>query len=277
MLELIPSPSSSQISLGPVTIHYYALCIITGITVAIWLGRKRYASYGGNPDDVSEAAVWAVPFGIIGGRIYHVITSPQKYFGENGNPVDAFRIWEGGLGIWGAILFGAIGAFIYFRTHKTTLRFNRFLDALAPGVIIAQAIGRVGNFFNQEVFGKPTNLPWGIEIRPFRRPDGYEEFLKFHPTFLYELIWCLFIAYLLIKLPRFIKKFVNNSGDVFALYVFGYTTGRLWIEALRIDEANYFLGFRLNMWVCLFVLAGSAIYLFKSTRRGNLTEIQEAS
>ena len=277
MLELIPSPSSSQISLGPVTIHYYALCIITGITVAIWLGRKRYASYGGNPDDVSEAAVWAVPFGIIGGRIYHVITSPQKYFGENGNPVDAFRIWEGGLGIWGAILFGAIGAFIYFRTHKTTLRFNQFLDALAPGVIIAQAIGRVGNFFNQEVFGKPTNLPWGIEIRLFKRPDGYEEFLKFHPTFLYELIWCLFIAYLLIKLPRFIKKFVNNSGDVFALYVFGYTTGRLWIEALRIDEANYFLGFRLNMWVCLFVLAGSAIYLFKSTRRGNLTEIQEAS
>ena len=277
MLELIPSPSSSQISLGPVTIHYYALCIITGITVAIWLGRKRYASYGGNPDDVSEAAVWAVPFGIIGGRIYHVITSPQKYFGENGNPADAFRIWEGGLGIWGAILLGAVGAFIYFRTHKTTLRFNQFLDALAPGVIIAQAIGRVGNFFNQEVFGKPTNLPWGIEIRPFRRPDGYEEFLKFHPTFLYELIWCLFIAYLLIKLPRFIKKFVNNSGDVFALYVFGYTTGRLWIEALRIDEANYFLGFRLNMWVCLFVLAGSAIYLFKSTRRGNLTEIQEAS
>lgn len=277
MLELIPSPSSSQISLGPVTIHYYALCIITGITAAIWLGRKRYASYGGNPDDVSEAAVWAVPFGIIGGRIYHVITSPQKYFGENGNPVDAFRIWEGGLGIWGAILLGAVGAFIYFRTHETTLRFNQFLDALAPGVIIAQAIGRVGNYFNQEVFGKPTNLPWGIEIRPFKRPNGYEEFLKFHPTFLYELIWCLFIAYLLIKLPSFIKKFVNNSGDVFALYVFGYTTGRLWIEALRIDEANYILGFRLNMWVCLFVLAGSAIYLFKSTRRGKVTDIQEAS
>jgi len=277
MLELIPSPSSSQISLGPVTIHYYALCIITGITVAIWLSRKRYASYGGNPDDVTEAAVWAVPFGIIGGRIYHVITSPQKYFGENGNPVDAFRIWEGGLGIWGAILLGAVGAFIYFRTHKTTLRFNQFLDAIAPGVIIAQAIGRVGNYFNQEVFGKPTNLPWGIEIRPFKRPDGYEEFLKFHPTFLYELIWCLFIAYLLIKLPSFIKKFVKNSGDVFALYVFGYTTGRLWIEALRIDEANYILGFRLNMWVCLFVLAGSAIYLFKSTRRGNVTDIQEAS
>jgi prolipoprotein diacylglyceryl transferase len=277
MIKLIPSPSSSQISLGPVTIHYYALCIITGIAVAIWLGRKRYSFNGGNPEDVSEAAIWAVPFGIIGGRIYHVITSPQKYFGENGNPADAFRIWEGGLGIWGAILLGALGAFIYFKTHKTTLKFSQFLDALAPGVIIAQAIGRVGNYFNQEVFGKPTNLPWGIEIKPFNRPDGYEEFLKFHPTFLYELIWCLFIAYLLIKLPGFIKKFVNNSGDIFALYVFGYTAGRLWIEALRIDEANYILGFRLNIWVCLFILAGSAMYIFQSTRRGNATDIQEAS
>ncbi|CAB4685087.1 MAG: prolipoprotein diacylglyceryl transferase [Actinobacteria bacterium] len=277
MVELIPSPSSSQFSLGPVTIHYYALCIITGIAVAIWLGRKRYSTFGGNPDDVSEAAIWAVPFGIIGGRIYHVITSPQKYFGENGNPADAFRIWEGGLGIWGAILLGAIGAYIYFRTHKTTLRFTQFLDALAPGVIFAQAIGRVGNYFNQEVFGKPTSLPWGLEIAPFNRPDGYEVFSKFHPTFLYELLWCLFVGYLLIRLPGFVRKFISNSGDVFALYVFGYTAGRLWIEALRIDEANYILGFRLNIWVCLIVLAGSAVYLFKSARRGNSTDTQTAS
>jgi len=277
MLELIPSPSSSQFSLGPVTIHYYALCIIAGIAAAILLGRKRYTFSGGNPDDVSEAAIWAVPFGIIGGRIYHVITSPQKYFGANGNPADAFRIWEGGLGIWGAILLGAIGAYIYFKTHKTTLKFNQFLDALAPGVIIAQAIGRIGNYFNQEVFGKPTSLPWGIEIAPFNRPIGYETFSKFHPTFLYELLWCLLIAFLLIKLPSFVKKFISNPGDVFALYVFGYTAGRLWIEALRIDEANYILGFRLNIWVCLFVLAGSAIYLFNSARRGNTTDTQVAS
>lgn len=277
MVELIPSPSSSQFSLGPVTIHYYALCIITGIAVAIWLGRKRYSTIGGNPDDVSEAAIWAVPFGIIGGRIYHVITSPQKYFGENGNAADAFRIWQGGLGIWGAISLGAIGAYIYFRLHKTTLRFTQFLDALAPGVIFAQAIGRVGNYFNQEVFGKPTNLPWGLEIAPFNRPDGYEVFSKFHPTFLYELIWCLFVGYLLIRLPGFVKKFINNNGDVFALYVFGYAAGRLWIESLRIDQANYILGFRLNIWVCLIVLAGSAVYLFKSARRGNSADTQIAS
>lgn len=277
MVELIPSPSSSKISLGPVTLHYYALCIITGIVVAVWLGRKRYSSIGGNPDDVSEAAIWAVPFGIIGGRTYHVITSPQKYFGKNGNPTDAFRIWEGGLGIWGAILLGAIGAYLYFRTHKTTLNFNQFLDSLAPGVIFAQAIGRVGNYFNQEVFGKPTNLPWGLEIAPFNRPDGYQAFLRFHPTFLYELIWCIFIGYLLINLPSFLKKFINHPGDLFALYVFGYTVGRLWIEALRIDAANYIFGFRLNIWVCLFVLIGSGFYLFKSTRRGNTINNQVAS
>jgi prolipoprotein diacylglyceryl transferase len=277
MIKLIPSPSSSQLSLGPVTIHYYALFIIIGIAIAIWLGRRRYSSLGGNPDDVSEAAIWAVPFGIIGGRIYHVISSPQKYFGENGNPVDAFRIWEGGLGIWGAISLGAIGAYAYFKTHKTTLKFSQFLDSLAPGVIFAQAIGRVGNYFNQEVFGRPTNLPWGIEIRPFKRPDGYEEFLKFHPTFLYELLWCVFIGFLLIKLPGLLSRVITNRGDIFALYVFGYTAGRLWIEALRIDEANYILGLRLNIWVCLVVLAGSATYLFKSARRGNTSDNQAAS
>ena len=238
MYALIPSPSSSQTSIGPATLHYYALCIITGISVAIWLGRKRYAANGGLADDVSEAAIWAVPFGIIGGRIYHVISSPQQYFGSGGNPVDALRIWQGGLGIWGAISLGAFGAYIYFRNHETTLNFPHFLDALAPGVVIAQAIGRVGNWFNQEVFGKPTSLPWGLEIDLANRPDGYEKFSTFHPTFLYEAIWCLLVAYLLIKLPIFFRKIVKNQGDVFALYVCGYTLGRVWIEAIRIDDAN---------------------------------------
>jgi len=267
MRYLIPSPGSSALSLGPVTIHYYALCIIAGIATAVWLGRKRYAASGGNPDDVSDAAVWAVPFGIIGGRIYHVISSPQNYFGDGGNPADAFRVWQGGLGIWGAISLGAFGAYLYFRTHQTTLNFLQFLDSLAPGIIIAQAIGRVGNWFNQEVFGKPTNLPWALEIKPSNRPDGYSEFSTFHPTFLYELIWCLIIAFLLIKLPGFLKNTVKNQGDIFALYVTGYTLGRLWIEAIRIDEANYILGFRLNIWVSLLVLSCSILYLFRSQRR----------
>ena len=277
MVVLIPSPSIYTLSIGPLTIHLYALCIITGIAVAIWIGRSRYSNLGGNPDDVSEVAIWAVPFGIIGGRIYHVISSPQKYFGENGNPADALRIWQGGLGIWGAISLGAVGAYIYFKTHKTTLSFAKLLDSLAPGVIIAQAIGRIGNYFNQEVFGKPTNLPWAIEIEAKNRPNGYEAITTFHPTFFYELLWCLFIAFLLIKLPGFLKSVARNSGDIFALYIAGYTAGRFWIEALRIDEANYILGLRLNIWVSIVVFTSAVIYLYRSNRGGNTSDKPVAS
>jgi prolipoprotein diacylglyceryl transferase len=272
MEQLIPSPSLSSFSVGPLTIHFYALCIITGIAAAIWIGRKRYANLGGNPDDVSEVAIWAVPFGIIGGRIYHVITSPAQYFGANGNPVDALKIWEGGLGIWGAISLGAVGAYLYFRTHKTTLNFRQLLDSLAPGVVIAQAIGRIGNYFNQEVFGKPTELPWGLEIDPVNRPDGFESYATFHPTFLYELLWCLVVAVLLFKLPGFLKQITSKQGDIFALYILGYTLGRVWIESLRIDEANLILGLRLNIWVSLIVLITASAYLIASKRRGNTKE-----
>jgi prolipoprotein diacylglyceryl transferase len=272
MEQLIPSPSLSSFSVGPLTIHFYALCIITGIAAAIWIGRKRYANLGGNPDDVSEVAIWAVPFGIIGGRIYHVITSPAQYFGANGNPVDALKIWEGGLGIWGAISLGAVGAYLYFRTHKTTLNFRQLLDSLAPGVVVAQAIGRVGNYFNQEVFGKPTELPWGLEIDPVNRPAGFESYATFHPTFLYELLWCLVVAVLLIKLPGFLKQITSKQGDIFALYILGYTLGRVWIESLRIDEANLILGLRLNIWVSLIVLITASAYLIASKRRGNTKE-----
>ena len=272
MKQLIPSPSLSSFSVGPLTIHFYALCIITGIAAAIWIGRRRYANLGGNPDDVSEVAIWAVPFGIIGGRIYHVITSPAQYFGNNGNPIDALRIWEGGLGIWGAISLGAVGAYLYFRTHKTSLNFRQLLDSLAPGVVLAQAIGRIGNYFNQEVFGKPTELPWGLEIDPVNRPDGFESYATFHPTFLYELLWCLVVAVLLIKLPGFLKKITSNQGDVFTLYILGYTLGRVWIEGLRIDEANLILGLRLNIWVSLIVLVTASAYLIANKRRGNTKE-----
>jgi len=272
MKQLIPSPSLSSFSVGPLTIHFYALCIITGIAAAIWIGRKRYANLGGNPDDVSEVAIWAVPFGIIGGRIYHVITSPSQYFGANGNPIDALRIWEGGLGIWGAISLGAVGAYLYFRTHKTSLNFRQLLDSLAPGVVVAQAIGRIGNYFNQEVFGKPTELPWGLEIDSVNRPNGFESYSTFHPTFLYELLWCLVVAALLIKLPGVLKLITSKQGDVFALYILGYTAGRVWIETLRIDEANLILGLRLNIWVSLVVLITASAYLIASKRRGNTKE-----
>lgn len=205
-----------------------------------------------------------VPAGIIGGRIYHVITSPQKYFGKNGTPSDAFKIWEGGLGIWGAISLGAFAAYLYYRTHKTTLNFPYFLDAIAPGVAIAQAVGRLGNWFNVELFGSPSTLPWALSVPKFDRPSGYLDYSTFHPTFLYELIWCTALAILLIKLPKNINQIIKRPGDLFALYVLGYTMGRLWIEALRIDDANHILGLRLNIWVCLLVLLGSVIYLIKS-------------
>jgi prolipoprotein diacylglyceryl transferase len=272
MTQLFPSPSLSSFSLGPLTIHFYALCIITGIAAAIWIGRRRYANLGGNPDDVSEVAIWALPFGIIGGRIYHVITSPSQYFGASGNPIDAIRIWEGGLGIWGAVSLGAVGAYLYCRTHKTSLNFRQLLDSLAPGVIVAQAIGRIGNYFNQEVFGKPTDLLWGLEIDPVNRPNGFESYSTFHPTFLYELLWCLLVAALLIKLPGFLKKITSKQGDIFVLYILGYTAGRIWIESLRIDDANLILGLRLNIWVSFIVLITASAYLFASQPRGNTME-----
>ncbi len=250
--------------IGAVTIHYYALCILIGIAVAVWVGRVRYKISGGDPEDISEAAVWAIPAGIIGGRIYHVITTPEKYFGEYGTPSDALKIWEGGLGIWGAISLGAIAAYFYYRSHKTTLTFPYFLDAVAPGILLAQAIGRVGNWFNVELFGSPSTLPWALSVPKFDRPFGYKEFETFHPTFLYELIWCSALALLIIKMPSWLKKFATKPGDIFAIYVFGYTAGRLWIEALRIDSANLVLGLRVNVWVSLLVLLTSAAYLYKS-------------
>jgi hypothetical protein len=252
------------LEIGAVTIHYYAICILIGIAIAVWVGRVRYKNSGGDPEDISEAAAWAIPAGIIGGRIYHVITTPEKYFGENGTPSDALKIWEGGLGIWGAISLGAVAAYFYYRKHNTTLTFPYFLDAVAPGILLAQAIGRVGNWFNVELFGSPSTLPWALSIPKFDRPFGYKEFETFHPTFLYELIWCSALAILIFKMPTWLRKIATKPGDIFAIYVFGYTAGRVWIEALRIDSANLILGLRLNIWVSLLLLVISALYLYKS-------------
>ena len=264
MLLSIPSPSVSVINLGPITLHYYAVCIIIGIAVAIYVGKKRYVASGGNGEEVLDASIWAIPFGIIGGRIYHVISSPQQYFGANGEVLEVFQIWKGGLGIWGAISIGALGAYLYFRKHKTTLSYSKFLDALAPGILLAQAIGRVGNWFNQELFGKPTTLPWGLKIDALNRPGEYKAFETFHPTFLYEALWCLFIAFLLIKLPGILRKLPKKSGDIFVIYVLGYTIGRLGIESIRIDDANLILGLRVNIWVSILVIIGSVSFIFKS-------------
>jgi len=190
----IPTPTQSVLELGPLTIHFYALCIITGVAIAIWLGNKRFNFKTAQGQSVvSEVAIVAVPAGVIGGRIYHVISSPNAYFGKGGQPVDAFKIWEGGLGIWGAISIGLLGAYFRYRSLAKKIElpsFAVFADALAPGILLAQAIGRFGNWFNGELFGRPLDSWWALEIPLKYRPAGYSEFETFHPTFLYEAIWC---------------------------------------------------------------------------------------
>jgi prolipoprotein diacylglyceryl transferase len=255
-LAFIPSPSTSEIMLGPVPLRGYAFCIIIGVFVAVWLGGKRWVARGGQPGTVADIAVWAVPFGLVGARLYHVITDYQLYFGEGRNWVDAFRIWDGGIGIWGAIAFGALGAWIGCRRRGIPL--PAYADAVAPGIALAQAIGRWGNWFNQELYGRPTDLPWALEI------DNGVDSGTFHPTFLYESLWVLGVAALVIWADR---RFRLGHGRAFALYVAAYTVGRFWVEYLRIDEAHEFLGLRLNNWTSIVVFLGAVAYLVISARR----------
>jgi prolipoprotein diacylglyceryl transferase len=262
VLAFIPSPSQGVWNLGPVPLRAYALLIIAGIIVAVWFGGKRYVARGGTPGTITDIAIWAVPFGIIGGRLYHVITDNQLYFGENGKGLAAaFRIWDGGLGIWGAVAFGALGAWIGARRAGVAL--PPVADAIAPGIALAQAIGRWGNYFNQELFGKPTTVPWALEIDPAHRPAGYEQFATFQPTFLYESLWLLGMVLVLVWAD---KRFRMGHGRVFALYVLLYCVGRFWIEGLRIDDANEILGLRLNEWTSILVGLGALIYLIVSAR-----------
>jgi prolipoprotein diacylglyceryl transferase len=258
----IPSPDTGVWLLGPIPIRAYALAIIIGIVVAVWVGNRRYIARGGAPGTITDIAIWAVPFGIVGGRIYHVASDWQLYFAEGGSGITgALRIWDGGLGIWGAVLFGAIGAWIGARRAHVAL--PPVGDAVAPGIALAQAIGRLGNWFNQELFGAPTDLPWALEIDPNRRPVGYEAFETFHPTFLYESLWMVGVAVVLVWAD---KRFTMGHGRVFALYILLYCTGRVWIEALRIDDANVILGLRLNIWTSVLVGVGALIYLIVSSR-----------
>jgi prolipoprotein diacylglyceryl transferase len=261
----IPSPSHGVWHLGPFPVRGYALCIILGVVAAIWLGERRWPQRGGVRGQVSDIAIWAVPFGLVGGRLYHVITDPARYFGTGGDPVAVLYVWQGGLGIWGAIALGGVGAWIGCRRYG--IKLPPLADALAPGIVIAQAIGRWGNWFNQELFGKPTTLPWALEIPDeTKRPPGYTQYETFHPTFLYECIWDLGTAGLVLWADR---RFRLGHGRAFALYVMAYTAGRGWIEYLRIDtvEANDVFGLRLNVWTSIVVFLGAAVYFVVVGRR----------
>jgi prolipoprotein diacylglyceryl transferase len=273
VLAAIPSPTQGVWELGPLPIRAYALCIVAGIVAAALITEKRWVARGGAAGEVLDIAVWAVPFGIIGGRIYHVISSPRPYFGEGGDPMRAFAIWEGGLGIWGAIFFGGVGAWIACRRRGIPL--PAFADALAPGLLVAQAIGRLGNWFNNELYGSRTDLPWALKIyewdggRAVLGADGQPVLLgTFHPTFLYELLWNLAAAALVIWADR---RFQLSHGRAFALYVASYCAGRLWIELLRTDPAETFFGVRLNVFTSIVVGLLAVAYLV--WQRGRPREI----
>ncbi|MDP4805029.1 MAG: prolipoprotein diacylglyceryl transferase [Candidatus Nanopelagicales bacterium] len=263
IVSSIPSPDQGVWNIGPVPLRAYALLIIVGIVVAVWWGNKRYVARGGREGTILDIAVWAVPFGIVGGRLYHVLSDWQIYFGPDGRGVGAaLRIWDGGLGIWGAVAFGALGAWIGARRLGVPL--PPIGDAVAPGIAVAQAIGRLGNWFNQELFGAPTDLPWALEIDPANRPADYLEVETFHPTFLYESLWLIAMAVVLVWADR---RFSMGHGRLFALYVALYCAGRVWIEALRIDDANTILGLRLNIWTSVIVGLGAVVFLVISAKK----------
>ena len=277
----IPSPDQGTWELfGTLPLRAYALCIIAGIVAAVWLGDRRWVARGGEKGRIVDVALFAVPAGVIGARIYHVITDWALYFshsdepGHNWDPVAALKIWEGGLGIWGAIAGGAVGAWLAARHYG--LRMRPLVDALAPGLLLAQAIGRWGNWFNQELFGKPTDLPWALEIDPEHRPAGYQDAETFHPTFLYECLWNLGALGVLLWLDRRLRL---GYGRVFALYVMLYCTGRVWNEYLRIDpvQLDDVLGLRLNVWTSIVLFIAALAYFVLAGRRHPRPDSREQS
>jgi prolipoprotein diacylglyceryl transferase len=260
----IPSPSSGEWYLGPLPLRGYALAIILGIVAAIWIGERRWVARGGRAGDVQDLAIWGVPFGLVGGRLYHVATDHDLYFGAGRHAVDALYIWRGGLGIWGAVALGVVGIIIGAR--RKGIRLLPILDALAPGVLVAQALGRWGNWFNQELFGKPTDLPWGLSVNDQTALDaGYPAGTLFHPTFLYECLWCLLCFAVLIWADR---RFKLGHGRVAALYIMTYTLGRGLIETLRIDDVELkdVGGLRFNVWTSIVLFVAALIWFVASSR-----------
>ena len=279
-LAYIPSPTISQFSIGPVTIHIYALCILMGIVLAVWITTTRWKKLGGNFDQVLDITLVSVPAGIIGARLYHIITTPERFFGPDGDWAERFRIWNGGLGIWGGVLFGALAAWAWCRHKHYPMAL--LADAIAPGLLVAQAVGRLGNWFNQELYGAPTTLPWGLKLNMEGTAIGHSEQCYdgatcpsgtlFHPTFLYEMIWNLIGAAIIVYIgSKAMKKL--KAGSLFAVYIMWYTLGRTWIESLRIDYAHEFLGVRINVWVSMAVFVLGAVSFIVVQQMGKDTDL----
>ncbi|MEQ8840352.1 MAG: prolipoprotein diacylglyceryl transferase [Acidimicrobiales bacterium] len=251
-LASFPSPPSEAIELGPLSLRAYGLAIAFGVLAGVWLAQKRWAAVGGDPDDVATIAMWAVPAGLVGARVYHVFTDWRFDDGI----VEVFKIWEGGLGIPGGIAGGVLMALWVIRREGYDR--SKMLDAATPALPLAQAIGRIGNWFNQELFGGPTDLPWAVEIDPEYRPDEYPDVTTFHPTFLYEALWNLGLVVFLIWLGT-TKRL--RTGALLAVYVVGYLSARLWLETVRIDEATEIGGVRINIWMSIIGIVVAGAYL----------------
>ncbi|MDI9915518.1 prolipoprotein diacylglyceryl transferase [Rhodococcus sp. IEGM 1379] len=283
LLAYIPSPSQGVWYVGPIALRAYALCIIAGIIVAIVWGDRRWVARGGEKGTVLDIAVWAVPFGLIGGRLYHVLTDWPQYFGEGGTPIDALKVWNGGLGIWGAVFLGGVGAWIGCRRRGIPVA--ALGDAIAPGVLLAQAIGRFGNYFNQELYGRETTVPWGLEIFKRVNSAGQTDVLGgvsngvvekiVHPTFLYEAVWNILIVIVLVVVDR---RFKIGHGRLFALYVAGYCVGRLFVELMRDDPAYQLAGIRVNVYTAVIVfVAAVAYFLLAKKGREDPSELKSNS
>jgi prolipoprotein diacylglyceryl transferase len=270
IFQAIPSPDVSYIEFGPLRIHFYALFILAGIILALVLTESRLKARGAESGIAFDISLWAIPLGILGGRFFHVVTHPNDYFFPGADLLAVFRIWEGGLAIYGALIFGALGAAIGARFAG--VKFTSYLDAVAPGVLLAQAVGRWGNYFNNELFGTPTDLPWGLQIDSSNPayPAGLPEGVLFHPTFLYESIWSLAGVALLLAADQ---RFRLRWGKMFGLYLVYYSVGRIWIEAIRIDPSEIFLGLRINIWSAIAGIAlGLAILVIQSRRHPGLED-----
>ena len=257
----IPSPSRGVWHLGPIPFRAYALCIVLGVLVAAWVANRRYVAGGGRPGVIADVATWAVPAGLVGARLYSVITDYELYFGSHGDWVTAVKVWDGALGMPGAIAFGLAGAWIACRRARVPV--GPVAGAAAPGIAIGQAIGRWGNWFSQELYGRPSSLPWAVQISPAHRLPGYESFATFQPAFLYESGWDLLVAAAVIWATR---RFALTGDRAFALYVAAYSVGMFAAQAVRIDYSHYILGLRVNEWVAIAAFAGAAWYLYRTAR-----------
>lgn len=267
----IPSPVQGVWYLGPIPLRAYALAILTGIFLACLWASRRYKARGGDPELIVDLAIWVVPIGIIGARIYHVLSKWQDYFGPTGNPKEIPLIWHGGLAIWGGVIAGTITACLVLRHRQ--LKIAPVADAIAPTILVGQIFGRLGNYFNQELFGRPTTLPWGLQIDLQHRPLGFEQYATFHPTFLYEMLWNLAAIGILLLIER---RFCPRGGMMMGFYLCAYSLGRFWVENLRMDQANQFLGLRINAWTSLLMfILGVALAIW--CYRQNFPRQQEAN